>query len=110
MPAHGENWEVDCEQVIFYGYLHIADVLFEEVEGQLVFEVLEILHEWPCIVNQRYDLQHENGNVEAFLQDQGIGLMFGVLFIPDHFEDLVLGHFLNVFLELHPAECVEDTP
>lgn len=36
--------------------------------------------------------------------------MFGVLFIPDHFEDLVLCHFLNVFLELNPAECVEDTP
>lgn len=108
--ADRQNRELDREQVVVHRDLDVADVLLEEVERQLVLEVLEVLHERARVVDERDDLQHQDGDVEALCEDQRLGLVLGIVLVADHFEDLVLGHLLDVFLELHPAERVEDAP
>ena len=108
--ADRQNRELDREQVVVHRDLDVADVLLEEVERQLVLEVLEVLHERARVVDERDDLQHEDGDVETLFEDQRLGLVLGVILVADHFEDLVVGHLLDVLLELHPAERVEDAP
>lgn len=91
MSANRQDRELNCEQVVVDGYLYVACVFGEEVEGLFVTDMVEVLHEHAGVVDHVDYVQHQDRNVEAFLQGEVVGEVLSVLAVPDDFEDLVIG-------------------